>query len=238
MSLVRTIHGQRYLPLRAVPVITSGVLSADVLAAMIARPDNYCDADHDQVISPCRRKQDGSLLTVHHLGFDHWPTSRRSTGTCQLYGGEHLPPGLLVKLAAVQEKYELVVAAASRRVSARRWPTAAFDLNPEVSATDLLTLLEGLAPIRTNSAAALADGIASAVHQLVRLCAQNGLAVDRACLPGNSKHLQRIVSRLVPRAGEVATATFKDHCHRLGIGWRQGLEQDKLLEFMAIAGTQ
>ena len=237
MSLVRTIRGQHYLPLRAVPVITSGVLSADVLAAMISSPDDYCDADNGEVISPCRQKLDGSLLVVNAQMFKQLADAGPSTGLPHLYRGEKLPAGLLVALTAVREKYEIVVGVESRCPHVRTPPTVAFDLNPEVSASERAVLLEGLPPVRTNSAAALGNDITAAVDHLVTLCAQNGLAIDKACLPGNSKHLQKIVSRVVPRAGEVENSTFKDHCHRVGVGWRQGVEVDKLEQFLSIART-
>lgn len=47
MSLTITLGAGTYFPLRAVPMITSGLLNTPTLADMISNPDGYCDAYHD-----------------------------------------------------------------------------------------------------------------------------------------------------------------------------------------------
>jgi len=69
MSLVIKVGGNTYLPLRAVPIVTSTLLNTPTLAAMISDPGSYCDAEHDTILSVYAFRPSGSLIAVDYGPF-------------------------------------------------------------------------------------------------------------------------------------------------------------------------
>jgi hypothetical protein len=220
MSLLIQISGEDYLPLRAVPVVTGGLLNAPTIADLIYDPETYCDSQYGEILSASEYAPLAGLTPVHHERF----LARRQlqAAATPLLDALMLPAGMVVRLKATREKFDLIQDQIIPRRQNDLWPTSpVWRIAPALCRADIEMLWAGLPLPRSNSAATLRATILVAMEQIERAMTSQGLQFDRDRMVGTRSEWATLIWLLEPSTCR-AQATMNDHFEALGFRWCRG----------------
>lgn len=234
MTLVITINGAPYLPLRALPHVSSGLLDESTVIHMISDPEGFCDHQYDQILSPMICRPDGRLLPVSSQGF---AALRTPFGRKPRLIAATLPPGMLVRLDAAKEKFNLIVNEIMPKARSQFSPRqAVWDVSPPLTVEERRHIFEDLPPSRSNSVPALLAQLRQAYERIKSHCAEKGVTLDDMALPGNSRDWTPIVHKLAPLSRYRSNAVLKEHLKTSGLRWHQGRQPAVVREFIDAIG--
>lgn len=222
MTAVIKHLGVEYLPLRAVPLVTSGVLGGTDMAKMIVDYESYHHPDYPAVITPLIiGRPYERLLPVERSGFVGLAYSKSNTTTERLDG--RLPPGILVSKEAVRDKFDMVVDVVWRNRAERpKANTIVWHENPVLSAEDWRFVLEGFALPRKNSRAATMESLRFAFGKVVQTLAAAEICIDEHRMPGVKADWIKILKNRIPSLETRSHSTWKDDFKDIGLKWIKG----------------
>lgn len=220
MSVAISLGAETYLPLRAVPIITSGLLNTPTLADMISNPDGYCDSEHDTILGVYKFRASASPIPVHYLSFA--ALRSKSSRESPIVSSRHLPAGMLVRRSAVRDLFDLVVNEVGRAQPGRIKPAQTiWDEDPQLSASDYAFTFEGLSRPRMNSATQLRANILQVITDVEYRIGKSGIQIDRTKMPGTREAWSQLIWELDARLIR-SPDTYKDHFKIMGIRWMAG----------------
>lgn len=226
MSLVIKLGGETYFPLRAVPLITSGLLNTPTLAHMISDPEAYYDQQHETILSVYAIKKGGVLLPVDHLSFA--ALRSKPAKESAIRSSRHLPAGMLVRQTDVQAMFKFVVSEVGGNFPGRIKPEqTVWDENPQLSTTELAFTLEGLSKPRMNSAVNLQARILEIIHDIQRRVAPSDIHIDLTCMPATRKAWSQLIAEIEPSVSR-SLSTHQDHFKAMGFRWPRGTRSKQI----------
>lgn len=226
MSLVIKVGGETYLPLRAVPIVTSALLNTPTLAAMISDPESYCNAEHDTILSVYSFRPSGSLIEADYWSFA--ALRSKSSRESAIDSSRHLAAGMLVQRDKTRQMFDLIVHEVGRAHPGRVKPEQTiWDENPQLPPQALAFIMEGLPKQRLNSAVDLRARILDIVQDVTRLVAPHGITIDTTAMPGTRASWSALITELVPEAAR-SPATHADHFSALRLTWRSGSRPEQI----------
>lgn len=215
MSFAITLGKDIFLPLRSVPVVSSGLLNTPRLASMISDPESYCDHDHDTILNVYAYRSGGKPLPVHYRSFI--PLQTKSQRESALKSCRHLPAGMMVRRSAAVDMFNLLIYEfGSFKPTQTIWNEA-----PQLAPNDMAFILEGLPRPRLNSAAELQARILAIMDDITRQVAQHGILIDKTAMLGTRGAWSQLIGEI---DGTVARspATHADHFKELSLRWLPG----------------
>ena len=226
MNLTITLGAETYLPLRAIPIVTSGLLDTPTLAHMISDPEAYCDDTADTVLSVFAYQPTGKLLPASHLSFASLQS--KSKRESPIVTSRHLPEGMLVKHDAVWSMFNAISHSYSLiRAGLVNPAQTVWNDDPQLSAADRAFTLAGLPIPRLNSAASLRARILDVLLNVEQKVEPVGIIIDRSAMPGTRGAWSQLIGELDERAARSAD-THKDHFSHLGLRWRPGSRPEQI----------
>lgn len=227
MSLAIRLGATAYLPLRAVPIITSGLLDTPTLAHMICDPDAYCDNDHDTVLSVYSYRDGGKVLPVDRWSFSTL-VSKTSKKKSPLETCRDLPAGMLVRAGDARQMFDLVVSEVGRAHPGRIKPAqTVWNDDPLLAAADRECIFDGLPAPRQNSVEHLKASILKIVEAAEFHGAQNGCPIDRMAMPGTRGAWTDLICEIDSSAAR-SKATHETHFRELDLRWRPGSRPEQI----------
>lgn len=234
MSLVITLGKEAYLPLRAVPIVTSGILNTPNLAEMISDPDAFCGVIYNPIISVFAYQNRGRPLPVDYQSFSLLRSKSRKESP--LKSCRHLPAGMLVRRNAAREAFDLLVQEiAPTRPGMIKPAQTIWIEDPPLSADDFAFILEGLPHPRSNSAVELRARMLELLEDVEQQVAREGITFDRSAMPGTKRAWSELLGRLDPTVVR-SPATHEEHFRAMGLRWRAGSRPEQLDRIRAAMG--
>ena len=228
--MVITIGGEKFVPLRASPLITGGLITANDLAMMLADPDLFCDSENDEVLQAYRYKDAiCKPLPIHPVTFLELARIAHSK-QLPILSLDDLPPGLIVKLSKLKAMYDfLLYKLGSRKPSALRGLFPAWDESPNCSQLEGQKIFEGLLkPLikrePVNTITQQVSLINSELDQLAAHLKEHGFTLDRKAMVGQKSQWIKL---LVKKNHHIhrASATLEEHLHKAGLRWKRGAQR-------------
>jgi hypothetical protein len=226
MSLMIKAQGRRFLPLRAVPFVTDGLIDLPTIAHMFDDPEAFCDAQHDAVLCALKPQLSGKPLPVPRE-----PLTRciNAAGSCANALANPALAGLVVDAVAVKALHDVLVheLGVHGRLPADAAPPV-WNESPVLEASDRAVVLEKLppqfmpAPSRVNSKADRLERILAAVDKAEEKALAAGVRFDRTELPGTKAQFTRLLASFDRAITARARATLHDHYFEAGLRWKQG----------------
>lgn len=221
MSFAITLGKDVFLPLRSLPIVTSGLLNTPRLANIISDPEKYCDQNHDTILSVYAYKAGGKPLPVNHASFAALQT--KSQRESPLRSCRHLPAGMMVRLSDTLAMFNLLV----QEVGGFPPAQTVWNEVPQVADTDMTFILEGLPSPRLNSAAKLQGRILEIVEEVKSRVASQGISLDTAAMPGTRKAWSQLMVEIDSTVLR-SPATHESHFKKLGLRWRPGSRPEQI----------
>lgn len=236
MKLALTIGGKAMTPLRALPLISGGLLDGPTIIGMLGEPESYCDATRDTVLAAFTLKPNGVLQPVSHLYFAKMLNRARITG--QRDAMAELPAGMVTPLDDAREMYGYALeVASSPQAELATHQQFQWDDEPVLSAAQVERVFEDLPRPRSNSATEIVGEIHRVFALVHHACRNAGFELKPQELPGGMKDWKPIFDGLSERLRRSHGEAFKGHAKRAGLRWRQGrLPADVQRLKAAIAG--
>ena len=220
MNLTLHLGAETYVPLRAIPIITSGLFDTPAIADMIADPESYCDAEHDTILQPYAYQPNGQLLQVPHVAFSNLRSKRKSKTA--IASSKHLPAGMLVSKHDLQNMFNMMVLATSLVRSGRIRPEqTVWNEDPPLSSADFAFVMENLPKPRLNSAADLQARIEHVIQVIAYRVKHAGIHIEKADMPGTRGAWSQLIGEFDQTVAR-KVATHQDHFRLLGYRWRSG----------------
>ena len=221
MSLVITLGKGIFLPLRSLPVVSSGLLNTPSLASMISDPESYCGQDYDTILSVYAYQQGGEPLQVNHTSFAALQTNSRRESA--LKSCRHLPAGMMVRRSDALGMFNFLV----HEVGGFKPAQTIWNEAPQLAPTDMAFILEGLPTPRLNSAIELRARILAIVDEIARQVAPHGISIERTAMPGTRGAWSQLIGEIDVKASR-SPATLADHFKMLGLRWRSGSRPEQI----------
>lgn len=220
MSLVIALGEHKYLPLRSLPVVSSGLLNTPRLARMISDPDSYCDQHHDTVLSVYAYQPSGMHLPVNHASFatlQSKPKSESALKSCR-----HQPAGMMVRRNDALSMFSLLV----NDIGGFPPEQTVWNESPQLTTSEIAFISEGLPKTRVNGADKVRARMIEIVEEIKRRVAPHGILIDNTAMPGTRSAWSHLISEF----GGVnrSSATHADHFKRLGFRWRPGSRPEQI----------
>ena len=221
MSFAITLGKEKFLPLRSLPIVSSGLLNTPMLANMISDPEGYCDHNHDTILSVYAYQLGGKPLPVDHASFA--ALRRKPKRESALKSCRHLPPGMMIRQSDALAMFNFLVHDIGGFPPAQTvWNDA-----PQVDDTDMIFILEGLPSPRLNSAAALQARMLEIVDEVTIQVARAGISISKTAMPGTRSAWSELMGQ-IERSVARSPATHEHHFKKLGLRWRPGSRPEQI----------
>jgi hypothetical protein len=221
MSLVITLGKDIFLPLRSIPVISSGLLNTPTLASIISDPESYCGHDYDTVLTVYSYLPGGEPLQVNHASFA--PLQAKSKRESALTSCRHLPAAMMVRRSAALGMFNFLVYVVGGIPPAR----TIWNETPQLTPADTAFILEGLPTPRLNSAAELRARILAIVNDISHQVAHHGILIDKTAMPGTRGAWSQLIGDIDGKAAR-SPDTHADHFKALGLRWCRGSRPEQI----------
>ena len=221
MTFAITLGNDIFLPLRSIPVVSSGLLSTPRLAKMIADPDSYCDQYHDTVLSVYAYQQGSNPLPVNRASFAALQTKSRRDPA--LKSCRHLPAGMMVRRCEAMAMFNFLV----HEVGGFKPTQTIWNEAPQLDVADMAFILDGLPKPRLNGVAELQARILETVEEVKRRVALQGIVIDNAAMPGTRGAWSQLIGALDSRVSR-SPATHNDHFKAMGLRWCPGSRPEQI----------
>lgn len=215
MSFVITLGKDTFLPLRALPSVSSGLLNTPRLASMISNPESYCDQNHDTILSVYAYQAGGKPLPVNHASFAALQT--KSQRESPLKSCRHLYAGMMVRRSDALAMFNLLV----HEVGGFQPAQTVWNEAPQLSPTDRVFILDGLPIFRLNSAATLQARMLEIVEEVTIKVARAGISIDKTAMPGTRGAWSKLMGQIDSSVARSPT-THESHFQKLGLRWCPG----------------
>jgi len=220
LSAALQIRSHKYLPIRTLPLVSSGVLDTETVIDMVCDPEGFCDALNDTILRPYVLAS-GSLSYVPLNSFK------------RVVSKGNLPAGVVVQERSARAMFNLCIAEGINSAAARAGAIQTWNLDVFLPLRDRKYVFDGLPKPRKNSTASALADIAFGVQQICRLCTNAGMPIDPQQMPGTALTWHHYISELGCLQRPLAATTFKDHMKQLGYRWPQGRQHVRDAHFVA-----
>lgn len=222
MSLVISIEGQEYLPIRSIPAVTSQVIDQRLLASMIGNYEHWIDGDYREIVTAFLMTVGGKLLPLNHSAFAAAARASLLDDTSQI-----APSGCVVPKVAVKEKFDIHVYQIWHRFPSSARPGAIWNEDPVLTPAEKTKIFDGLAIPRSNGRHQVPEQLELTMRSVEAQLLMKQVVIDRRQLPGQKAAWMEILQKRAPAAIR-SESVFKDYLHELGLRWRQGARQSEI----------
>lgn len=212
MSNVISIHGEDYIPLVAVPFISTQFFSTSCLADVLGEPESYCDENNDTVLDAYRIGSKGQLSYIPH----------------QCFGspGSTLPTDAVISAVKAKAVFDMLVVELKKagKLLGQHPSWDLFSELPKAITDDIANKI--IKPIKTNikrangRPAKLAK-MQQALAKIENTARAKGVPFDKENLPGYKRHLLAILKFIDPSI-RIRGSSFDWYAKQLQLKWRQG----------------
>ncbi len=215
MSLIITINGKDYLPIRAATHVTSGVIDEQTLAKMIGDPEAFMDEEFDEVITAFRVVA-GELQPLRHNDF---ALAAKAGGNG--HRSNRAPSATVVNVAALKEKFEICVGPALKRHPHLADPTKVWNLNPKLTTAERVFIVEGLIRTQENNRSTVSRELERALDSVEDVLNKGGLSIDRGRMPGKKSDWIKVFHHFAPTIRR-SESVMHDYFTDLKLKWPPG----------------
>lgn len=238
MMLAINVQGREYVPLLAIPAITTNFFGVSDVARMICEPDSFCDADNDVVLNVFQVSSAGELLEVFPVGLGPFAKA----GTQYNTPTDDVLKNCVVPSAELKYLFHMLLACprVAERVNSSLPSWNDSPTLPAQTATTIKTyirqpLMRGAG--RSNSRLTKRFRLEEAYSELEKRCKDRGITLDKHNLPGYKRDLLRILIKIDTKI-YMAISTFDGQAKLLGWKWRQGSKPRDAIPLLNIFGLE